>query len=159
MALESWCRERGAHSIAVSWTKGHVTLKALQDRTHSSHSAISNSVADLAAGRGFEAGYGVTRDLLAYYAGKQRIYIDLIRAISDRISRVAQHVAERRRAKTATANIVNIQTPSAPDHPPGECSTRIVVIDPPPVSGDLACIQRQMQLRAFWSLIKLMPII
>ena len=75
-----------------------MTLDALREGTRSSRSAINNSIADRAAGRGHEAGCEATRDMFQYLAKKQQAYIVLLRTIQSRIVRVAQAVSEWRRA-------------------------------------------------------------
>ena len=107
-------------------------------------------------------GHTATRDLFRYLATKQSQYITLIRAISDRLVRVARHVGQLRKQAADDASkardLRHVDTPVAPTRDDASRSDRATFVSLPPCAKDSASILRQLQLRFFWSSLKLVPI-
>ena len=110
---------RGRHATRVSWTKGHASVKAIRDGSVSIWAAMSNSLADKAAGSADEAAGTQSKvGILGYFARKQKAYSKLIAAIMRRIIRVTVHTrsfrkaAEEEQAKDGANKFVD--TPGVP---------------------------------------------
>jgi ribonuclease HI len=70
---------RGAHSIAVTWTKGHATWQQILDGTCTTRNAIGNGFADAAADHGHDANAKRCEQLvLNHVAAGQKAYTKLI---------------------------------------------------------------------------------
>ena len=154
-------RAKGVHAFRASWVKGHVTLQAMLDNIDIIPNAIDNGVADLVAGAGATtAGKSAQSQLLRYFADKQRAYTQLMRAIVRRVLRVSGEVRARREAQAALhprgRGPTFIDAPVQPEHP--ETGFKINLQDPPPLSGALQFVSKQLQLIGFWSSIRLQPI-
>ena len=155
---------QGHHSFRASWVKGHVTLQAMRRDPDIIPDAIDNGIADLIAGAGATtAGTAAQSQLLGYYAKKQRAYATLIRAIIKRILRVSDDVRTRREALAKQRGQGHrgpqfVDAPSIPEHPTPDMGFKIQLIEPPPLSGDLMSVSRQLQLIGYWTSIRLAPI-
>ena len=155
-------RTKGVHAFRATWVKGHVTLQAMLDYPDTIPHAIGNGVADLVAGAGATtAGKSAQSQLLRYYADKQRAYSRLMRAITRRVLRVSEEVRARREAQAALQRRgrgpTYIDAPAQPAHP--DTGFRINLQDPPPLSGALQFVSRQLQLIGYWTSIRLQPIV
>ena len=71
-------KQRGAHSVTLSWTKGHSSWQRIAANAANS-SVIGNSIADAAADRGHEAANQIEAQLvLDYHATKLKAYAKLV---------------------------------------------------------------------------------
>ena len=128
----------------------------MRDDRRMTPDAIDNGVADLIAGAGAKtAGTTAQSQLLGYCAAKQRTYAKLMRAIVNRILRVSDEVRNRRDAIAKlhghSRGVQFIDAPSQPAHPEPDTGFRIMLIEPPPISGDLQSVSRHLQLIGFWT--------
>ena len=128
----------------------------------SAKDAIFNSLADRAA----DFGHGTAtarcmHNLLAYYACKQRRYVQIIRAICSRIARVAQAASEQlefiSKARASSSSTSYIDTPAATTNTSNDSINLSFVALPP-----LALLDREVQaaaeVRIFWQRLQVVPI-
>jgi hypothetical protein len=83
-------QERGPSTAVFTWTKGHATLRHIQEQHSAPRNAVFNSLADRAASRGQHLDIVCKRhELFKYVAHKQECLIRATTAIARRIARVA----------------------------------------------------------------------
>jgi ribonuclease HI len=94
---------RGAHSVALTWTKGHSSWQRIAS-SYSHANAIGNSIADAAADHGYEAaGKDDIHYVLEHHAAKHRSFGKLIGRLQVFAARLLLHDSEcRREAGTDT---------------------------------------------------------
>ena len=88
---------RGAHSVALTWTKGHSSWQRIA--SSSSHAnAIGNSIADAAADHGFEAAnQDDIHHVLEHHAAKHQAYCKLVARLQNFAAKLLLHDSECRR--------------------------------------------------------------
>ena len=153
-------QQRGAHSIALTWTKGHATYDHLIRQVTSSRNAVFNAYADAAADQGHRRDtVRVVNEVLNYLAAKHRRLTDIMRAIVRRVARVAAAVNKRLEEQTASrAKNVFIDTPGVPVYRDQACASHLVFEALPPLSDDANVAFREAQIRAFWTRLLIHPL-
>ena len=143
---------------------GQRATKAIRDDTVSIWAAMSNSLADKAAGITEEAAGTQNRvGLLSYFASKQKAYGKLIAAITRRIVRVTSHTrycrqtAEDERAKTSDTKYV--VTHGGPKFACMHDSVSLKLVDAPPIAEGSQQQLSQLRLRILWTTIYVCPIV
>ena len=153
---------RGTSAQTIAWTKGHATLEHILGGTVSAKDAVFNSLADKAADRAHATPSAkCMHSLLAYYAGKQRCYVQIIRAICKRIARVAQAASDQLeaigKARTASNSTDYIDTPAVTTTNSSEAINLSFVALPPLALLDTE-VQAAAEVRIFWQRLRVVPI-
>ena len=131
------CNDKGAGTVKVSWTKGHVTLASMVKGERCPQAAVHNSIADRAADNGPLSSSDKARvQLMDYYNSKQASRNLLYAAIHRRIARVSASAAALRQqredaSKESKDAQAMVDTPPPPCHP-SPCSLKIALLAPPP---------------------------
>ena len=155
-------KDRGAHSVAFSWTKGHATLRHVLDEKVDTRDAIYNSLADRAADHGHRLhNVELQNQMFSYFAKKQQCLIKIVTAIAKRIARVAtaatiklEAIDKARRSK----GTVYIDVPPMPTYKSLSCGIHLLFEALPPLPVDRNAALHSAQVRTFWSRIVVEPI-
>ncbi len=142
-------KARGFNTFDVSWCKGQVTFRFLQEACGQARDAIMNSLADLAASKG----YGVQSSsaahaLLNYFAIKQAKY-----AICRRIARVAEaannKLVDIAREATQGRSTIFIDAPPQPSYKDRGSRMQMKFVAMPPLTESAPNIEPDAHIRIF----------
>ena len=108
---------RGAHSVKLSWTKGHSSWQRIAasvanpENAYAHSNIVGNSIADAAADKGHEAvGQADRQRVLDYFASKQQAYRGLIERLQKFAAALLLHDRECHREAGIGAKSKNLVT-------------------------------------------------
>ena len=153
-------QQRGVHSIAFTWTKGHASYRHLTQQLTNARNAVFNGYADAAADQGHRsARVSVGNEVLSYLATKHKRLIEIICAITRRIARVAAAANKLLEQKAASrAKHTFIDVPAIPSFPDPVFAIHLEFDAPPPLVDDAKAALQEAQVRVFWMRLFIHPL-